>query len=469
MARPPSLSEQLATFALEFPDSALPADVRDNAWLHLIDAVGIALLVSRGEYALSIRAYLGTQPPGTEATVLGLGLRATRHAAAVANGTLTGAINYDDTHNESQLHPGAHIVPLALLLGELGDLPGPRVISAIAIANEVACRLACVAPGRFVGRGFHTSSVLGKIYCTLLAARLRQLSVGATVDAIGQAASQAGGLMQCYLDGSWTLAFHHGWAAASALVAADLGAAGFRGPREALEGTLGLFAAFITPGAPPAYGRATAGLGERWENRLMSFKPYATGCVIHPFIDAALSLRAEHGIDWRAIAHVDLPIADYLVPIVCEPLSEKKRPSDVFNARVSLHMVIAEALRRGRFDHASITARDLADPDLLGLVDRIDYSIDPAPAPRQQFRGWVRITMHDGRVLERRLDPWRRMHLGEPDTPGEVEAKFLANVGAVAGDQPARQLLDAARRLRDGSRIRDFLAASERCMAAADA
>jgi 2-methylcitrate dehydratase PrpD len=462
---PPALSEQLVGFALTTRGEDIPDDVRANAWLHLIDALGIALMVSRGDYGQVVRRYLATQPPGQEAGIPGTGLRATRHAAAVAFGTLAGAINYDDTHNESQLHPGAHIVPLALVLGEVLDLPGPEVVDAIAIANEVACRLACVAPGSFSKRGFHSSSVLGKVYCAILATRLMRLTPEAARDAVGHAASQAGGLMQCYLDGSWTLAFHHGWAAASALTAAELGAAGFRGPREALEGPLGLFPSFLArSGIVPAYERATEGLGTRWENRRMSFKPYATGCVIHPFIDAALALRAEHGIDWHAVERVTLPIAEYLVPIVAEPLSEKRRPSDVFNARVSLPFVIAETLRAGRFDIHSIRPEDLRDPELLALVDRVDYALDPAPAARSDFRGWVQIRMRDGREVERRLDPWRRMHVGEPDTPREVERKFLENVGEAAGVANAAALLESARGLRAGGSLRAFMAGVERRM-----
>jgi 2-methylcitrate dehydratase PrpD len=461
----PSLSEALVGFALATRGEDIPGDVRANAWLHLIDALGIALMVSRGEYGQVVRRYLATQPPGREAGIPGTGLRGTRHAAAVAFGTLAGAINYDDTHNESQLHPGAHIVPLALVLGEVLDLTGPEVVDAIAIANEVACRLACVAPGSFSKRGFHSSSVLGKVYCAILAARLMRLTPEATRDAVGHAASQAGGLMQCYLDGSWTLAFHHGWAAASALTAAELGAAGFRGPREALEGPLGLFPSFLAQsGITPAYERATEGLGTRWENRRMSFKPYATGCVIHPFIDAALALRAEHGLDWRDVERVTLPIADYLVPIVAEPLSEKRRPSDVFNARVSLPFVTAETLRAGRFDIHSIRPEDLQDAELLGLVDRVDYALDPDPAPRSDFRGWVRIRLRNGREIERRMDPWRRMHVGEPGTPAEVERKFLENVGEAAGAANATALLDSARRLRAGGRLADFMAEVERRM-----
>lgn len=452
-----SLSEELAAFALEARD--IPADVRETSWLHLIDAFGIGLMVSRLDYGASIAAYVDAQAKGsTEATVWGLGRRASRHIAANANGTMTGAINYDDTHNESQLHPGAHLVPLAMALGEVLDLDGPTVVDAIAIGNEVGCRLSCVAPGNFSKRGFHTSSVLGKVYGALMAARLQGLSHAAAVDAAGHAASQAGGLMQCYMDGSWTLAFHHGWTAASALTAAELGAAGFKGPREALEGRLGLFPGFLAQsGVEPAYHRATEGLGTRWENRNMSFKPFMTGCVIHPFIDAALELVRE-GLDWRQVAKVDMPLAEYLVRVVGEPAAEKKRPSDVFNARVSLVFVIADTLMKGRFDVHSITPEDLRDPALLDLVDRTDYSIDPDPIHPRHFRGWIRVTLRDGRVAEKRYDPWLRMHVGETGTPAYVEQKFLENVTEAAGNRAAAEaVLAAARKLQDGGSIRQFL------------
>lgn len=451
------LSRQLIDFALTVDAASIPRDVRDTAWLHIIDALGIILLASRTEYAASLHRYLDQQGRSDEVAVIGMRRRASRQAAALVMGTLAGSLNYDDTHNESQLHPGAHIVPLALVLGDALDLSGDALIEAVAVANEVACRLACIAPGSFSRRGFHSSSVLGKIYCAVLAARLMRLSPDAARDAVGHAASQAGGLMQCYLDGSWTLAFHHGWAAASALAAADLGAAGFKGPEAALEGPLGLFPSFLAgSGITPDYARAVAGLGTRWECRTMSFKPYATGCVIHPFIDAALALRAEHGLDWQEIESVSLPIAEYLVPIVCEPLSEKRRPSDVFNARVSLPFVIATTLRDGLFDHRSIGRDDLSDPALLGLADRISYSLDPEPIARRHFRGWVNIRMQDGREVERRIDPWLRMHVGEPGTAAEVEAKFLANAAEAFGTA-AGEALDAARALARGGTVRALL------------
>lgn len=464
MDTPASLSETLGRFALEFPSSDIPEDVQHNAWLHLIDAFGIGLMVSRTRYADSLARYLEVGDRQGSATVWGMG-KASLPAALLVNGSLTGAINYDDTHNESQLHPGAHLVPLAIGLGERRKMPGVSVIAALAMGNEVACRLACVAPGAMTLRGMHSSSVLGKAYCALMAARMLGLDLPAAVSAVGHAASQAGGTLQCYLDGSWTLAFHHGWAATSGLYAVELGQAGFSGPREALDGAFGLFNAYTGGlGVTPNYERATADLGLHWESRTMSFKPYATGCVIHPFIDAALELARQHRIDAARIKSVTAVIADYLVPVVCEPLAVKRRPADVFNARVSLPFILASTLRDGRFDLDSLSAESLADPSLLALAERVHYEVDPETVPRRHFQARLRIEMDDGRVLQHRIIPWLRMHVGEKDTSSEVQEKFLDTVGRVC-TRPEK-ILSLARDLRDDLTVDRFLDEAQHVLSA---
>lgn len=459
-----SLSETLGRFALAFPASDIPEDVQRNAWLHLIDGFGVGLMVSRTRYADALARYLQADDTQGVSTVWGMG-KASLPAALLVNGSLTGAINYDDTHNESQLHPGAHLVPLAIGLGERRRLPGASVVAALALGNEIACRLACVAPGALARRGMHSSSVLGKAYCALMAARMLGLDLPAAVSAVGHAASQAGGTMQCYLDGSWTLAFHHGWTATSGLYAAQLGQAGFIGPREALDGALGLFNAFTTGlGVTPDYERAAADLGGHWESRAMSFKPYATGCVIHPFIDATLELARRHRIDAARVTSVTAVIADYLVPIVCEPLALKRRPADVFNARVSLPFILASTLRDGRFDLDSLSAESLADPSLLALAERVHYEIDPEAVPRRHFQARLRIEMDDGRVLRHHIVPWLRMHVGEESTPSEVQEKFLDNVGRVCA-RPEK-ILSLAQALRDDLTVDRFLDETQHVLSA---
>src|SRR3546814_5129983 len=62
-------------------------------------------------------------------------------------------------------------------------------------------------------------------------------------DTLGVAGSMASGIIEYLADGTWTKRLHPGWAAQAGLRAAQLGAAGFRGPGTVFEGTHGLFSA----------------------------------------------------------------------------------------------------------------------------------------------------------------------------------------------------------------------------------
>ena len=55
--------------------------------------------------------------------------------------------------------------------------------------------------------------------------------------------------------------------------------------------------------------------------------------VIHPYIDALLQLRAAHGVLSEHVAQIVCPVAPYIVPIVCEPVAEKRRPITDAQAR----------------------------------------------------------------------------------------------------------------------------------------
>ena len=420
----PSLSETLVDFCLELRPEDIPADVLDNVRLNIIDCIAVGHLAAATEHGACIARYLERHDDG-DVSCWGLGRRSRLAEAVLANGTLSGSMNFDDTHNESQLHPGAHLVPLAIGIAEADDLSTETMTVALVAALEAACRLAIVAPGEFSKKGFHSSSVLGKIYCALLVARMRGLDREAAVSAVGHAASQAGGLMQCYLDGSWTLGFHHGWAATSALVAADMAEAGYPGPREALDGPLGLFSAFLTPQVLEAGSvRACKNLGTEWECRNMSLKPYATGCVIHPYIDCLMELIHEHRIDADDVEQVTAVIADYLVPIVCAPIDLKRAPSSVFNARVSLPFILANCFYRDPADPLSISEASIADPAVQSLAGRIGYIPDPEPADRRDFIGHIVIELKSGGRLERRLHPWKRLHMGHPGTEEDLHGKF---------------------------------------------
>lgn len=84
-------------------------------------------------------------------------------------------------------------------------------------------------------------------------------------------------------------------------------------PAAVFEGRFGLFALHRQDEtAQKDFARIDGELGTVWESRRGSFKPFPAAHVIHPYLDAILRLRREHGINPAAVARIVLPIAPYI-------------------------------------------------------------------------------------------------------------------------------------------------------------
>src|SRR3546814_9438068 len=131
-------------------------------------------------------------------------------------------------------------------------------------------------------------------------------------DTLGVAGSMASGIIEYLADGTWTKRLHPGWAAQAGLRAAQLGAAGFRGPGTVFEGTHGLFSAFA-PSIAPNFAPLTGALGERWEAARVAFKPYACGTMTQPYVDCAVRLRRqrseEHTSELQSLMRISYAVS----------------------------------------------------------------------------------------------------------------------------------------------------------------
>ncbi|MDP6120989.1 MAG: MmgE/PrpD family protein [Rhodospirillales bacterium] len=437
-------SERLGRWFLGLGFEDLPPDVVANTKLHILDAIGLALLVGTKRYGKVVRGSALNMGRGDDSRILGFGDRVPAALAALANGTMAGELDFSDTHNETHLHPEAVVVATALAAGELTGAGGKEVLTTVAAGNEVGCRLSLVAPGGLVRGGFHTSGVIGALAAAFMAGRFLGLDEDGMRNAVGIAGSQASGILQCFADGSWTKALHFGWAAHNGIVAAHLARAGFVGPAEVLEGRWGLFRTHIQgQDATFDFERMLADLGRHWENRFISIKLYPTGCVIHPYLDAILHLHREAGLNADQVKCITMPVSPHWIGLVCEPVAEKLHPKSEQDARVSLNYTLAEALTLGCLDVDSFAADSIADPDILALAAKMRYVVDEDPPPRKTFNGRVIVETTDGRTLERTEDPWNKGHHDNPETPEHVCAKFRQNVAGALPDGRAEAIIDA--------------------------
>jgi 2-methylcitrate dehydratase PrpD len=355
---------------------------------------------------------------------------------------LSQALEYDDTHNESIVHMSSPSVAAALALSETLPVSGPDLIAAVAVGSEISCRVGSVAPGQFHRRGFHPTGLFAPFGVSYLAGRLLGLDAGAMSRAAGICGSFAAGILECWVDGTHPKFLHPGWAAQSGIVAAFLARNGMTGPAHVFEGRFGLFASHLQdPEAPRNFDRIRDGLGSTWDSRNASFKPFPAAHVIHPYLDALLRLRDRHEIRPADVERIDCPVAAFIVPIVCEPHSEKLAPQSDSHGRVSLQYSLAEALYVGALGKHAYQPESLRNPEILALARRIHHRVDPDFPGPGRFKGSVHVTLKDGRSFVE-VEEFNRGSAENPMSTAEIRQKFSENASGFLSGDAADRLAD---------------------------
>jgi 2-methylcitrate dehydratase PrpD len=453
---PSSHSARLAEWSAKQQFDALPEDIARLTKLRLLDVIGVALPSISTEFGRAVYRAVSRMGAGDETTVIGFGTRLPAQLAALVNGALAHEFEFDDTHNETAIHVSSPVVTAALALAEACGATGRDLLAAVAAGNEIVCRIGVAASGEFYKAGYHPTGVVGAFGATYAACRLLGLDPVRTAHAAGIAGSMTSGSMQSWSDGASAKSLHPGIAAQTGITAARLAEEGVSGPAEVFEGRWGFFHQHVqTPGYRCDYTRMLGGLGNEWESRSISFKPYPTGHLFHAFLDAAGKLYAD-GVRGEQIAKITCRIADYMVPIVAEPRAEKIRPATTWHGRVSMQFSLAEMFTHGRLDLDSYSHERLSDPALLNLASRVECEVDDNAPGREQWRGWIIVETRDGRRLEQ-IQPYNRGSPQNPMSETDVEQKFAANTARALGPERSAEIIRRVRALEDEPKAGNIL------------
>ncbi|MGE8445320.1 MAG: MmgE/PrpD family protein [Comamonas sp.] len=337
---------------------------------------------------------------GGPARVIGQATTADAASAALLNGYAGHALDFDDVHSSVRGHPGTVLLPALFALADtLPDATALDLIDAYIVGVEAMARLGLALGSKHYETGFHNTATLGPLGAAAACARLLKLGAAATENALGLAATQAGGLRLQF--GSEAKPLHAGLAARSGLFAAQLAQAGLQGSPGVLEAPIGFLDAYGF-GAADAQ-RALAGWGSPWQivTPGLYFKPYACCTATHYAADAALALRAEHQLRAEDIAAVRVVFP----PAGDTPLTVTD-PATGLEGRFSVEYVLAAALVDGALGLSLFDER-AAREDLRSfgrLVSRA-YDADAPRAstdPQTRFSN-VEVRLHDGRQLSRRV------------------------------------------------------------------
>lgn len=459
----PTAAETFAAWLLGVGPADIPDDLRADARFRVLDVLGNILAGSReplGAAILRAAPALGT---GDEACLLHSGDRVPAPTAALVNGTFGHALDYDDTHNATLVHPSVPVVVTALAVGEGISLDGDALLAAVVAGNEAFCRLGMVAPMAFHRSGLHPTSVLGPPATALVSAKVLGLEPAEAVHAAGISGSQASGILESFSDGTWVKTLHPGWAAHGGIVAARLAMAGFTGPATVFEGRFGLFRSHVQrEGEALDIDALTHDLGRHWEARACSLKPYACAHVIHPYVDLALGLHSE-GVGAEAVTRIVAPIRPGYIPVVGAPREVKIAPRTPTHARASLPYCIAAALLRGRLDLAGFSREAIAEPAVRTLAAKIEVVEDTTETAAGQFRGELTVELADGTRLHRSQEH-NRGSVANPLSENEITGKFRENAAGTLFDRGASRVVEACLALGTGATAADLI---ETCLAGA--
>ncbi|MDZ4374205.1 MAG: MmgE/PrpD family protein [Phenylobacterium sp.] len=399
----------------------------------VLDGLAVALGGSEQPGMAPLLRYIDGLGGAPQARVLGrAGGRLPTHLAALWFGTAGHAMDWDDTQLAEGpgrpygllMHPTMPPLAASLTMAELvaqetgAPVSGERFLTAFTTGFEVGCKIAeAITPDHYM-RGFHTSGTIGAFAAAAAAANLLQLDEEQTARTLGMAASMAAGVRANF--GTMTKPLHVGRAAENGVTATLLAREGFTANLEALDGRWG-YLAIAGPGGEPALVRDRLGQPSTMVSPGVSIKPYPSGVLTHPSMDALLFLLREENLSPDDIAGITLSAgSNVLGPI------RFQRAKTELEGKFSFQFLLAAIALRGRAGKAEFTDAFVQSPACQDMQGRIETRFDQAIEDMgwDRIRSRIDLVTKDGRRFERWADEAYRGGPHNPLTDTELEGKF---------------------------------------------
>ena len=184
------VTRNLAGWTAAFQTKAVTPSAEVWARHALLDWFGVTIAGAREPLADIIAEEFSSGKVGPS-TLIARGAKASPHDAALVNGAVSHALDYDDVNALMGGHPTVPVAAAVLAIGEALGSSGRDVLTAFIAGYEVECRLGQMAGGQHYEKGYHATGTYGTFGAAAGAAHLMRLDVDKTARALGIAASQA--------------------------------------------------------------------------------------------------------------------------------------------------------------------------------------------------------------------------------------------------------------------------------------
>ena len=435
--------QRLGGFVASTDYSSLSGSAREALKIRILDALGCAIGALDSRVVSEVRDEVEEMGGRPLCTLIGGG-RTSPDRAALFNGAAVRYLDFNDSYLApgETCHPSDNLAPV-LAAAEFAAADGKTLLTALAVAYQVQCRLSDVAPVR--ARGF--DHVTQGAYAAA-AGVARALGLGgvqtANAIAITGTAFNALRVTRTGALSNWKgLAYPN--AGFGAVHAAMLARHGITGPAEVFEGNKGFMDAIA--------GRFEIDWsGEDLERVTQtSIKRYNAEFHSQSTLEAVIELRQENAIESKDVDHVDVAVFDVAYNIIGGgEEGGKKLIRTKEEADHSLPYLVAVALLDGQVLPAQFAPERIARDDAQDLLRRVNVWPDPELSSRfpDEHACRVEIFLRGGRVLSREKRDYFGFRTRPMDWPAAL-LKFHQLADPMAGPQITEAIADSVRRLED--------------------
>lgn len=433
--------EQLAGFVSRASFDQLSTRARDQLKSCVLDALGCALGALGAEPIRFIREQLEEFGGADLCTLIGGG-RSAPDRAAFYNGALVRYLDFNDSFLApgETCHPSDNLSPV-LAAAEYAGCGGRELLTALAVAYQIQCRLSEAAPVR--DKGFdHTTqgayAVAGGV------AKALGLSRAQTAHALAIAGTALNALR---VTRTGALSHWKGLAypntAFGATHAAFLARRGITGPLEVFEGNKGFIEAIAGP------------FEIDWSKEDLE---KVTGVVLKKYnaevhsqsaIDALLEIKREHPFAAREVERVELETFNVAHNIIGGgEEGDKTIVRTKEQADHSLQYILAVAILDDQVMPEQYLPERIQRPDVQQMLRKV--FVRPSPELSQRFPNQMpirlRVYLQSGQILTREQDDYEGFPTRPMDWPTVVQ-KFERLSNSVSTAALRRQIAEAVAEL----------------------
>ncbi len=407
----------------------LPDAVRHEGLRAFVNYIGCAAGGSREPDIEIMLRFLAEFNGASAATIIGRSERLDALNAAFINSMSSAALAFNDTHFKTVAHPTSPVAAALLALAERQPMSGKSLLHALILGVEIQCRVGnilCTPPAESAV-GLSVQGLVGVIGAAVAAGKALAFDEARMATAIGIACNQSSGIRQA--QSTMSSHFTPGHAARCGLTAALLAAQGFECSDDMIEGPKGYAVSFAHH---PNLEAAIERLGDVFEIGTLAYKPYPSGVVIHPIIDACLEIVKEPGFNAENISQIEMR----LNPLAAK-LTDLMHPRDRGQALVSMQHWAAIALMHKTAGIAEVTDAVVRDPAVAALRQKVTFINDDAVGREAAH---IRVKLTDGSSFTNSVLHCRGS-VNRPLNDQDVSDKILNQLQTVYAPNTAEKII----------------------------